>query len=377
MDGPYLIIKTKDWGKIKMDFIIALFKKPVTKRILALSIVALFIYFLKDMLDLLLLTFLFTYLMYSLQKFFQRIILKITTLKISRVIITLILYLVFIALLVIAVYKYIPIAIKQIIAIINDVVVIVINLKGQQFDNPILDFLIAQLNTIDIANYLGNKSAYLFSLVGDIGQIGLYIFLSLILSLFFILEKDRVVRFVLGFKNSKISGFFNELQFFGDRLMNSFGKVIQAQILIALCNTVLSLIMLKILGFPQLIGLGVMIFVLSLIPVAGVAISLVPLSIIAFNIGGFTYIIYVIIMIMIIHAVESYLLNPKLMSVKTDLPVFFTFLILILSEHFMGIWGLIIGIPIFIFILDLLDFKILSKKELELVKQAELGDKKE
>ena len=354
-----------------MEYIIAIFKKPVTKRLLTLATVMLLIYFLRDMLNLLLLTFLFTYLMYSLQKFFQKIIQKITTLKISRVIITLVLYVVFIALLILAVYKYIPIAIKQIIDIINDVVIIINNLRGKQYDNQILDFLTAQLNTLDIAKYLGNKSSYLISLVGDIGQIGINLFLSLILSLFFILEKDRVVRFVLGFKNSKIAGFFNEVQFFGDRLMNSFGKVIQAQILIAFCNTFLSLIGLKILGFPQLIGLAVMIFLLSLIPVAGVAISLVPLSIIAINIGGFIYVAYVIIMIMIIHAVESYFLNPKLMSVKTDLPVFFTFLLLILSEHFMGIWGLIIGIPIFIFVLDLLDFKILSKKELLLQKQAE------
>lgn len=358
-----------------MEYIISALKKPIFKKLLTLGIVVLMLYLLRDMLNLLLLTFLFTYLMYNLQKFFQKMIQRITTLKISRVIITLILYVIFIALLVLVVYKYIPIAIKQIFNIMNDIVVIIVAQKGVQYDNPVLDFLIAQLNTIDIGKYIGGKSSYLFTLVGDIGQVGLYIFLSLILSLFFILEKDRVVRFVLGFRESKIANFFNEVQFFGDKLLNSFGKVIQAQILIALCNTFLSVVGLSILGFPQLVGLAVMIFVLSLIPVAGVAISLVPLSIIAFNIGGFTYIIYVILMIMIIHAVESYFLNPKLMSVKTDLPVFFTFLVLILSEHFMGVWGLIIGIPIFIFILDILGFKIMSKNELEQIKKSSKNEK--
>ncbi|MED7618674.1 UNVERIFIED_CONTAM: AI-2E family transporter, partial [Bifidobacterium breve] len=33
----------------------------------------------------------------------------------------------------------------------------------------------------------------------------------------------------------------------------------------------------------------------------------------------------------------------------------FTFTVLIFSEHFFGIWGLIIGIPIFVFLLDILD----------------------
>lgn len=58
---------------------------------------------------------------------------------------------------------------------------------------------------------------------------------------------------------------------------------------------------------------------------------------------------------MIVHAIEAYFLNPKLMSAKTELPIFFTFIVLIFSEHFIGIWGLIIGIPIFVFLLDILD----------------------
>ena len=43
------------------------------------------------------------------------------------------------------------------------------------------------------------------------------------------------------------------------------------------------------------------------------------------------------------------------MSSKTDLPVFYTFIVLIFSQHFFGVWGLIIGIPVFVFLLDILD----------------------
>ena len=60
-------------------------------------------------------------------------------------------------------------------------------------------------------------------------------------------------------------------------------------------------------------------------------------------------------MIAVIHAIEAYILNPKLMSSKTDLPIFYTFIVLIFSEHFFGVWGLIIGIPIFVFLLDILE----------------------
>jgi predicted PurR-regulated permease PerM len=71
-------------------------------------------------------------------------------------------------------------------------------------------------------------------------------------------------------------------------------------------------------------------------------------------------------MVVVLHALESYVLNPKLMSSKTNLPTFITFIILVFGEHFLGVWGLILGIPIFIFFLDLVGVdsaQQLSKKE--------------
>ena len=146
-----------------------------------------------------------------------------------------------------------------------------------------------------------------------------------------------------------------KLHFLAENLSGTFGKVIEAQFIIAIVNTVLTVIALWIMDFPQLFGLGIMIFFLGLIPVAGVIISLIPLSLIAYTIGGFIQVLYILIIIAIIHAIEAYILNPKLMSSKTDLPIFYTFIVLIFSEHFFGVWGLIIGIPIFVFLLDVLE----------------------
>lgn len=92
----------------------------------------------------------------------------------------------------------------------------------------------------------------------------------------------------------------------------------------------------------------IMIFFLGLIPVAGVIISLIALCMIAYNIGGVSTVIAVLVMITVVHALEAYILNLKFMLVKTNLPTFFTLAVLLLSEHFLGVWGLIIGIPIFI-----------------------------
>ena len=68
-------------------------------------------------------------------------------------------------------------------------------------------------------------------------------------------------------------------------------------------------------------------------------------------------ILYVLILIAVLHALESYVLNPRFMADKTELPVFIVFITLLISEHFMGVWGLLLGVPLLMFILDLFNIK--------------------
>ncbi|TXK89576.1 AI-2E family transporter, partial [Parageobacillus sp. SY1] len=182
-------------------------------------------------------------------------------------------------------------------------------------------------------------------------------------SLFFLLEKERIISFTNRFKYSKIGPFYDELEYFGKKFARTFGKVIEAQFIIATINMAITVAFLWIMGFPQLFGLGILIFFLGLIPVAGVIISLFPLCFIAYSIGGVMKVVYVLMMIAVVHALEAYVLNPKLMSSKTNLPVFYTFIVLIFSEHFFGVWGLILGIPVFVFILDVLGVKTVQGKQ--------------
>lgn len=344
----------KRWGYSYMDFIKEIFHKEITRRILILTFIGVILYFMKDMLNMLLLTFILTYLMYSLQNF---LIMKLKNfVYIKQRIMIIALYLILTCIVVLALFKYIPVIIDQVQSAINEVV----KFYKSPHESPVEKYIISLVEEADIVGYFNKGADFLFKSATQISKWGFNILMSIILSLFFLLEKNRIIRFTSKFKTSKISPVYNEIAYFGKKFMNSFGKVIEAQILIALINGTLSVIALWIMGFPQLLALGIMIFLLGLIPVAGVLVSLVPLSLVAYNIGntpheGIMNIIYVLVMIAVLHGLESYFLNPKLMSSKTELPVFYTFLVLIFSEHFFGVWGLIIGLPIFIFILDLLD----------------------
>ncbi|AWC32437.1 AI-2E family transporter [Bacillus cytotoxicus] len=315
------------------------------QRFIVFVILAFLLYGLKSMINLILITFILTFLMDRFQRFISN------KLKINRKVVIACLYSVLVTFIVTTLYKYLPVLTIQISQLIYQ-----FKLFFQHPpDNEIIKYVLSTINQMEVSKYIEQGVDVIYQSVANIGKVSLQILLSLILSLFFLLEKERIITFTSKFKESKLKIFYEEIAYFSQRFARSFGKVIEAQFLIAIVNCILTVIALVFLGFPQLLVLAIMIFLLGLIPVAGAIISLFPLCIIAYNIGGIMYVVYILIVITVIHALESYFLNPKFMSAKTNLPIFYTFMILIFSEHFLGIWGLIIGIPIFIFLLDVFE----------------------
>lgn len=86
----------------------------------------------------------------------------------------------------------------------------------------------------------------------------------------------------------------------------------------------------------------------------GTFLSAIPILIIGYNYGGGNVILAILGMAVFIHAVEAYYLNPKIVSSYMELPVFLTFLVLLVSEHLFGFVGLLIGVPIFYILVDVL-----------------------
>ncbi|KRG14327.1 AI-2E family transporter [Lederbergia galactosidilytica] len=328
-----------------MEAMTSFFQKKGVKRFIIFALIVLILFSVRSMMNLILLTFIFSFLMNGLVEF------TIARVKLNRTLLVLLLYTIIVGMLTVGIVKYLPIISMEISQLIRQIT----NFSIQPHDNMVINFIESIISSEQITTYIENGFSFLLKSFSDISKTSVQVLIALLLSLFFLLEKPRLIEFTNKFKNSKIAPFYNEIEFFGKKFSQTFGKVIEAQFIIALINTFLTVIVLMILGFPQIIGLAIMIFFLGLIPVAGVIISLVPLTIIAFTIGGFLKVVYLFIAIMVIHAIEAYILNPKLMSSKTDLPVFYTFIVLIFSQNFFGVWGLIIGIPVFVFLLDVLD----------------------
>ena len=177
--------------------------------------------------------------------------------------------------------------------------------------------------------------------------------LSLMLSLFIAFDFHKIRRGVQRLKRSRISGFYEEiapgLYSFGLLI----GRAFQAQAVIAVFNTLLTFIAIQLLGIQNAAFLCGIVFLCSFIPVLGVVLSTVPIGLMAIiqDGGGILLAIWAIGAILLIHFIETSLLNPKILGDMLHLHPVLVLAILAIGEHFFGVWGLLLGVPVIVYII--------------------------
>ncbi len=128
------------------------------------------------------------------------------------------------------------------------------------------------------------------------------------------------------------------------------GKAFAAQAVIAVCNTILTYFGMIFLDIPLAELMSLFVFFCSFIPVLGVFISSIPISLVALQTHGFILMIKAISLIAFIHVFEAYLLNPRIMGDFLKIHPLLVLMILFVGEHFFGIWGLLLGVPVCVYV---------------------------
>lgn len=181
-------------------------------------------------------------------------------------------------------------------------------------------------------------------------RISFHFILSLVFSFLILWDLDRLADEVQGLRGSRLGKAFKILSPPILRFGNIVGRAFEAQIIIAFVNTLLTLVGLTALGIPSKLFLSVFVFVCSFIPVVGVVISSVPICLIGYKAGGFTMAFYAALLIVFIHFIEAYFLNPRIVGSHLSVHPFIAVCILVFSEHWFGVWGLLLGVPCAIFL---------------------------
>ncbi len=130
------------------------------------------------------------------------------------------------------------------------------------------------------------------------------------------------------------------------------GRAFLAQGLIAVFNALLTFFVLWLLEVENAFFLCAIVFACSFIPVLGVIISSVPIALMAIlqPDGSLWLAAQTVIGIIIIHLIESSLLNPKIVGNVLHVHPFMVLAVLTIGEHFFGIWGLLLAVPVWVFI---------------------------
>lgn len=348
--------------------------KKFIKKIVAYLLLILFFYILFDFIFIFFLTFIFAYLFSSLgffiknkiDNFIDEIVSKNKLRKILKKVISinaivLVEYIILIIMLVFTLSNVLPKIVDELVSlpekvpfIKNEVDNVVTKLQDLIAFNTELWWSITEVvNTQDI-----NIIFDIFNKLKSAWILFIKILLSLILSYVFIVDRHKLKKYFLWIKNSNFSFFYHEYSDFFERIVKSFWLIFKAQSLIALTNTILTAIWMYFIWmiynnwmlFPYFITLIVIVFVCWFIPVLWTFISSLPMLFIWYNMGWFPVIITIILLISIIHMIEAYYLNPKIVSSFLNLPVSLTFVILIVSEHLFGMAWLLIWVSMFYFI---------------------------
>jgi len=170
--------------------------------------------------------------------------------------------------------------------------------------------------------------------------------IALLFSFLILVDLKRIKRGITQLKTSRIGDFYDEAAQPIVRFGVLVGRAIEAQAWIATLNTALTLLGLLLLGIPLVAMLSVIVFVCSFIPVLGVFLSTTPIVLVALNAGGPTLSLAAIGMVVAIHALEAYLLNPMIYGRHLRLNPVLTLIILYVGYHLFGLWGMLLGVPV-------------------------------
>jgi predicted PurR-regulated permease PerM len=170
--------------------------------------------------------------------------------------------------------------------------------------------------------------------------------LALLFSFLILIDLKRIRSGIGRLRNSRVGDFYEEAAQPIARFGILLGRAIEAQAAIALLNTVLTLVGLLLLDIPLVAMLSVIVFVCSFVPVLGVFISTVPIVLVALNAGGPNLSLAAVGLIVVIHAVEAYLLNPIIYGKHLKLNPVLTLIILYVAYHAIGFWGMLLGVPV-------------------------------
>ncbi len=184
--------------------------------------------------------------------------------------------------------------------------------------------------------------------------IATYFLLAIMFAFLIVRDLPRIEAGVASLKYTKVQIFYDEVSTTVFRFGQVLGRFLEAQLVIAIINTALTSVGMVLLGMTSVAFLAGVVFLCSFVPVAGVFISTIPLCLVALKVGGFSLVLWVIVVVSLVHLIEAYVLNPMIMGHHLHLNPVLVLAVLIVGHQLFGIWGLLLSVPTVTYLFDVI-----------------------
>ena len=299
-------------------------------------------------------------------------------------------YLVFLAILAIALALVIPAISKEAKTLATDSPMIRQTVDNYLNSNPTINLVGVEVQSETLRNALNNVLDRLPALAQDLGP-GLVsktfrfvvdLLLYLISTFYLMLIGGRAIWQFISTLPLNLRGEMRSLVTRADTVL---GAYIKGQFLLVLIMSVASFLFLTVMGIRYSLLLGIMTGVLELIPFVGPYLAITICSLVAFfqphdgktsfGLDGVTLVIIVVIGLFILRQMEDLVVIPNIIGRIVELPPLLVIFTTITAAALLGPMGLLLGVPIVAvikIILGYLYYKLVDadRRKLFLTKEA-------
>lgn len=176
----------------------------------------------------------------------------------------------------------------------------------------------------------------------------LTVVMSLVFAFMIVWDAPRLSQGVEQLKHTRLGEVWLEVAPSIATFARLLGRAFEAQSMIATVNTTLTAGGMFLLGIPpSAIGfLSIIVFVCSFVPIVGVWASTLPICVVALQTGGPGAAVGVVLMVVVVHVIEAYVLNPRIYGAHMKVHPVVVLMVLYIGEQALGLWGLILGVPL-------------------------------
>ncbi len=212
---------------------------------------------------------------------------------------------------------------------------------------------------------LGDVVALSRTLLTGTFKVLFFCILLFMLTAFISMDGPRIVRFAETTVPVAWQGDFRRLLHGIDA---GLAGVVRGQLTIMIVNGILTFIGLLVLRLPFAFALSALATILYVVPLFGTIISSIPIVLLALAAGGLSKGLLALGWILVIHALESYVFNPKIMGDASRIHPVLIVLALVIGERTSGIVGALLAVPVASVFVAV--FRFLHRKVAELDERA-------